>query len=125
MRRNVYNIEVPEGTDYSVSFIYADPLTGLPVDLTGYSADMKVRTNNNGTYDGQSNPDFVLEFTTGSSPGGIVLGGTAGTVTLTVTAAQTTQLNWNRAVQELVLINSAGLRTVFFYGFFTILSSPT
>lgn len=55
---------------------------GSPVNLTGYSARMQFRTDyadNSGT--------IALDLTT--SGGGIVLGGAAGTITVTATGAQT------------------------------------
>ena len=122
MDRHTFHIELTEGMDYSVPFVYQDKVTGLPIPLTGYTADMKVRVGMNGTYDAEQNPDFVLEFTDTT---GIVLGGTAGTVTLNITAAQTTGLNWNRGNYNLVLISPTGQRIPFVGGFFTILGSTT
>jgi hypothetical protein len=119
MTRNVYHFEIMEGTDFSQTFLYADPSTGLPINLTGYTADMKVKQGADGTYDGYWNPSVILEL---SSPTQIVLGGTAGTVIVNIAASLTTGLNWNNGVYNLTLISSTGQRIPFMNGFFTILS---
>lgn len=120
MTRNVYHFEITEGTDFTQSFLYTNPVTGLPINLTGYTADLKIKQASNGTYDGYSNPSVVLELF--APNGGITLGGTAGTVTVAITAAQTTALTWNQGVYNLTLINASGQRIPFMNGFFTILS---
>lgn len=121
MTRNFFNIELTEGSDYSGSFVYQDPCTTLPLDLTGYAADMKVRIAMNGNYDGYDIPDFVMEL--GTATGEIVLGGTAGTVVVNIAAASTVGLNWNRAVYTLMLTSPQGKKIKFLEGFMTILGS--
>lgn len=56
-----------------------------PIDLTGFTARMKVVFNQ-----GETNEALVLELTTGN--GRIILGGTAGTIRLLVTATDTAAL---------------------------------
>lgn len=120
-RTTTFHIELIEGSDYSESFVYQDPVTTLPVDLTGWSADLKVRIAMNGTYDGYSTPDYVIEL--GTSTGEIVLGDTTGSVTINISADKTTGLNWNRAVYTLMLTDTGGKKHPLFEGFFTILGS--
>lgn len=120
MTRNVTHFEITEGTDFTQSFLYADSSTGLPIDLSGFTADMKLKENMNGTYDGYANGAFVLELSTTLT--GITLGGTSGLVTISFTADQTTGLVWNRAVYNLVLTTPQGKRIPFMNGFVTILS---
>lgn len=119
--RNFFNIELTEGSDYSESFVYQDPCTSLPIDLTGYTAELKARISMNGNYDGYDIPDFVLDI--GTATGEIVLGGTAGTVTVSIAADTTVGLNWNRAVYTLMLTSSQGKKVKFMEGFMTILGS--
>jgi hypothetical protein len=120
MTRNVTHFEITEGTDFTQSFLYVDLSTGLPIDLTDYTADMKLKENMNGTYDGYANGAFVLELST--TLGGIILGGDTGLVTVMFTAEQTTNVNWNRAVYNLVLTSPQSKRIPFMNGFVTILS---
>jgi hypothetical protein len=116
--RHFFNIELTEGSDYSESFVYADPSTTLPISLTDYSADMKIRIAMNGNYNAYANPDFVLELST--TTGEIVLGGDAGTVTVNISGDKTTGLNWNRGAYTLFLISPSGGRAKFIEGFITI-----
>lgn len=84
--------------------------TGLPVNLTGYTARMQVRA----TIDSGST---LLSLTTEN--GGIDLGGTAGTVTLTATATQTAAVAAGCYVYDIELvINSTVVRLV--QGQFTV-----
>lgn len=119
--RIFFNIELTEGSDYSESFVYQDPCTTLPNDLTNWTADLKIRVAMNGTYDGYDIPDIALEI--GTATGEIVLGGTAGTVTVTIPAADTVGLNWNRGVFTLMLTSPLGKKVKFMEGFVTILGS--
>lgn len=71
-----YNIEAFQGDTFTLPIVWRDENRDL-VDLTGYTARMQVRV----TVDAD---DFLLELTTEN--GGITLGGTAGTIDLTVSA---------------------------------------
>lgn len=121
MIKTVYHFEISEGTDFTQSFLYGDPCSGLPNDLTNFTADFKAKQNNNGTYDGFNNPNVVLNLF--APNGGIVLGGATGLVTITIAASLTTALTWNQAVYNLVLIDPTGKRIPFMSGFLTILSN--
>lgn len=39
------NLEIEEGTDYNLQITYTEPSTGLPIDLTGYTAAIYVDRN--------------------------------------------------------------------------------
>jgi hypothetical protein len=101
-----FNIEIEEESDESFRFNYAHNSTGLPMDLTGYRAEMQVRVG----YAGLRGPEPVLTFT--SEPGGgIVLGGPSGTVDLYVSYEDTRDKWWNQATYTLFLINPNGGRS--------------
>lgn len=72
----------------------------VPTDLTGCTARMQVRSS-------IDDPVVLLSLTTEN--GGIALGGTAGTITLGLTAVQTTAINWMTGVYDLEIIFSTGL----------------
>ena len=72
---------------------------GVPVDLTGCTARMQVRPE-------IESSDVLLELTTEN--GGIVLGGTTGTVDLWVGATETTDFTWESGVWSLVIQYAAG-----------------
>jgi hypothetical protein len=74
-----------------------DCQTGL-VDLTGYSADMQIRAS-------ASSPTILYEAST--LIGNIVLGGPAGTITLTIPATDSALFTWRRGVYNLDLKSPA------------------
>jgi len=75
-----YNISVVNGTTFQISPIWK--VDNLPVDLTGYSADMQVRDVSN---------SLIVELSTGNGKASI--NGPLGQTTLTLTATQTSAAN--------------------------------
>jgi hypothetical protein len=69
-----YNITSYQGATYDLNMTYA--IGGTAVNLTGYTAALQVRENSKATA-------TILSLTNGS---GITLGGTAGTIDITVSA---------------------------------------
>jgi hypothetical protein len=70
-----YNITAYQGATYDLALTYA--IGGTAVNLTGYTAAMQVRENANSSA-------TILSVTSGS---GITLGGTAGTIGVSVSAS--------------------------------------
>lgn len=83
MQAGVYDIQVEQGADWSISLIWKDD-TGTPVNLTGYTARLQIRKAFKET-------STKLDLT--SAAGAIVLGGSAGTVMVNATAAQTSGIS--------------------------------
>jgi hypothetical protein len=75
-----YNITVINGTTFQLSPVWK--VDNLPVDITGYSADMQVRDISN---------NLVVELST--SNGKATINGALGQVVLTLTATQTSAGN--------------------------------
>jgi len=123
MTRNTTHFELTPGTDETQSFLYADSSTGLPIDLTGYTAKMVLKEGMNDNYDGYWNGDILLSLTTEN--GGITLGGTNGLVSVNFTAAQTEATLWNRAVYTLLLVTPQAKTILFMSGFVTLLPVTT
>lgn len=117
----IYNIEAEEACDYTMTFNLVDDITGLPTNLTGYTGVFTVNRN----YDGYPapSPDFVINASTSATIGSVALGGTAGTVTVSLTASALTNLTWNNAVFDVILTSSTGAKSKAVKGFFTILPS--
>jgi len=113
----VLNLELDEESDESIRFFYTNSSTGLLIDLTGYRAEMTVRTG----YDGSSwnNTTPALQYTT-ETGGGIVLGGVNGTVDVYISYEDTKGKEWTTAVYNLYLITPSSNRISFARGFFTI-----
>ena len=78
------------------------PVNATPVDLTGYTADMEIRQTINSS-------TVLYQATT--SNGAIVLGGTAGTIALTIPAATTGGFTFLRGVYDMNLTSSQGIVT--------------
>lgn len=92
-------LDIDQGSDFSKPFTWraGDPLT--PVDLTGCTARMHVRRD-------LESPTILLDLTTEN--GGILLGGTTGTVEIVINAAQTEGITWTEAVYDLEIVFSTG-----------------
>lgn len=74
-----YNITVVKGTTFTLSPVWK--VDNLPVDITGYDADLQVRDVSN---------TLITEMST--TNGRAVISGALGQVTVTLTAAQTAAL---------------------------------
>ena len=101
-----YKLAIEQGATFYVTFTRKNS-DGTPVDLTGCTARMQVRTAIN-------SPDVLLELTTEN--GRIVLGGAAGTVVLTVDAATTESIDWLYGVYDLEVVTASGFVRRLLYG---------
>lgn len=106
MPAGTHDFEIEQGASFRLQFAWKDGL-GAAVDLTSYTARMQVRAST-------SAPDVLLELTTEN--GRIALGGSAGTVTLTLTPVVTAGLDWRRGKYDLELIAPDSSVTRFLQG---------
>jgi len=102
MRPGTYNISIVQGATFDQIFTWKDSF-GVPTNLTGFTARMQVRSE----VGAAGAP--LLELTTDN--GGIVLGGTAGTIRIIVTATLSAALNYDFGVYDLELVSAAGVVT--------------
>lgn len=93
------DLDLYQGATFS--YVLTWEVGGSPVNLTSYTGRLQARTTPDATTP-------VLSLTTGS---GITLGGSAGTITLTRTAAQTAALTPGRYVYDLELESAGGVVT--------------
>jgi len=126
-QRQTYHIEVDEGTDYAQVFTMTDNSTGLPQDLTGYTARMDVKGLG---YNSQSSVIIPITYdsTTSTSARGIVLGGVEGTISIVIPAEDNLVGTWyggTTGTYDIFLIDPTGIRSKFIKGFFTIKPSTT
>lgn len=99
---NRYNLNIDQGATLSVVATWKDS-NGTPVNLTGYTARLQVRND-------FAAGSAVLSLTTEN--GGIALGGTAGTVTLSAAATATAALSAPYVgVYDLELVSGGGVVT--------------
>ena len=94
------NLIIDQGATWNITFTYKN--SNGPIDLTGYTAALQLRTN----YDAISTS--ASEFLSLSSPtNGIVLGGTSGTIAVTAPATQTAALTAGEYVYDLELTSGS------------------
>lgn len=111
----VINLEINEGTDYSMSVTYRDELTNLPVNITGYDATLDIKQ-------AFGNSTYLFELTPGN---GLTLGGSLGTIDITISSEVTNMTNqpspWERGAYSLVLTDLLGKKILLLKGFLTII----
>lgn len=81
MQAAAYNISIDQGSDFSLNMTWKND-AGTPINLTGYSARMQIRKS----YASEVRLN-VTETT------GIALGGTAGTIIISLSATQTSAIS--------------------------------
>lgn len=91
---------MPKGSTFSRTLTWK--VSGSPVNLTNYTARMQARTSHiSGT--------VVLDMTTANSK--IALGGAAGTITLSLSAADTAAITAQSLSYDLELVSAGGVVT--------------
>jgi hypothetical protein len=114
MAATTYDILIEQGATFSQLVTYKD--NGVAVNLTGYTARMQVRAT-------LESASTLVELTTANSR--IALGGTAGTITLTISATDTAALTSGRGVYDLELVSGSGIVTRLLQGVATISRNVT
>ena len=114
MAATTYDILVEQGATFSQVITYKE--AGVAVNLTGYTARMQVRST-------LESATTVVELTTAN--GRIALGGTAGTISLTISATDTAALTSGRGVYDLELVSGSGIVTRLLQGVATISRNVT
>lgn len=117
--RDTFHLELDEGIDHKFKFVYVDDSTLLPVDLTGYKADLYVRMVPGSTQ--------VLKGVSSSysySDGSITLD-TSGEITISLSGAFTTNLNWSSGVYDVVLTDPDQNRSKILKGMVNVYNTNT
>lgn len=109
-----YNITADQGATFSRVITWKDS-TGTPINVTGYTARMQVRSI-------VSSDSVALSLTTEN--GRIALGGSAGTITLTVAASDMDDVSSGTYAYDLELV-SAGVVTRLVMGSFIVRAEVT
>lgn len=94
---------------------YTDTARTTAMNLTGYTAIMEVR--------GQTSGTLLVTLSTANSR--IALGGSAGTITLTIDDADTDSLTAGTYDYDLMLTSSGGTQTRLIKGTFTVEAAVT
>jgi hypothetical protein len=90
-------LTILQGETFSHPLVWKAGVPAVPVDLTGCSARMQVRSV-------VTSGAVLLELT--SANGRIQLGGSSGEIELRLTAAETEALAWRNAVYDLEIVHS-------------------
>ena len=114
MTAGVYHFSIEQGSTFSRVITYKDS-SGTLVNLTGYTARMHLRKK-------IDDASTIIELTTENSK--ISLGGSAGTVTLTITAADTANLDAVEGVYDLELVSGSTVEKLI-AGTFTVKKEVT
>lgn len=116
-------LSVSQGSTFTENFVWTD-INGNPIDLTGMSAKMQIRS------DASLRGDLFASLSSTDGSGTIVLGASSGGISLMMPASATGDLcdvpGWQKGYHEFKLVYPDGI-TVFtlFRGVFTVESSPT
>lgn len=104
-----YDILADQGATFSRNIHWYDP-DGTPKNITGYSARMQVRQRYVST-------STILSLV---SPTDITLGGSAGTIVVTVSATAMADVSSGDYVYDLEMVSSNGVVTRLLQGSFTV-----
>ena len=108
-----YNITVWQGADYDKTFTVTQGGTAL--NWSSYTARMQVRDSSDATA-------TLLSLTNGS---GITLGGTAGTILINISNAQSSAIDAGSYSYDLELISGSGAVTRILQGSFIVSGQVT
>ena len=103
------NIIIDQGTTFSTVINLTDD-NGDPVDLTGYTGDSEMRKH----YTSSNSQSFTVS-----------LGGTSGTVTLSLTSAQTANLTPGRYVYDVEVTSGSNVVSRIVEGIVTVTPEVT
>ena len=110
---STYNLTVWQGADFDQTFTVTQ--NGTALNFTGYTARMQVREAADSTA-------YLLSLTNGS---GITLGGTAGTIAVAISNAQSSAISAGSYAYDLELVAGAGTITRLLQGGFTVSGNVT
>jgi len=95
----IYNGVMDQGATWTLTIVYNNP-DGTPIDLTGYTGRMQLRTKF----------DSTAALTLSTSNGGMTITGPTGTINLLATATQTESINPAIYVYDLELTSGTNIQ---------------
>lgn len=112
-----YDLAIDKGFGWTFDTTWNDS-DGNPIDLTDWTASMKIRPN-------YADQTTVTYYSLSTTTGEIVLGGTEGTIAMTLTDAQTDTIPPGNAVYDLRMTNPSGVSTKLLWGIVTVWDEVT
>lgn len=115
----IFHLELNEGMDHEFKFVYVNDSTLLPIDLSGYRADIYFSLTT-------GHPQILkaISSTQTSLDGDIVLG-TEGSIQVNLSSSMTQDLPWSDAVYDLVLTSPSQRRTKLIRGKVNVYNTVT
>ena len=104
-------LTIEQGATFRKTLTWKTGTPALPVDLTGCTARMQIRSEISAT-------ETLVSLT--SEAGNIVLGGVLGTIEIIMTATATAAFTWTEAVYDLEIVFLSGDVTRLVYGAVTV-----
>jgi len=98
LRAGKYNFTIEQGAQFRRVLTWKDG-AGALVNLTGFTARIKIKRRDAGA------EIMSLVIQASASVNGILLGGAAGTITLTILAVTTTAMNFTEGKYDLELVD--------------------
>lgn len=114
MSAGIKNLIIDQGSDWFITFTYKDS-TGTPINLTGFTANLQLRTS----YDA---PTAALSLT---SIAGITITALSGQIAVHATATQTGAITAGDYVYDLEITSSTGIITRIIQGRATVTPQVT
>lgn len=110
MRAGKYNFTIEQGAQFRRVLTWKDSAGSL-VDLTGMTARMKIKHRD-------TDEEIISLVDKGvTTADGIVLGGVAGTITITILAATTTAMDFTEGKYDLEIVDTGGVPSRLVEGF--------
>ena len=103
MTAAVFDLVIEQGATFQQTFVWTDN-SGAPIDLSGYTARMMVKT---GFADTVSSSLLSLSTTAGT----ISITASTGSIAISVPASTTQALTFSKAVYDLELVSGSGVVT--------------
>ena len=107
---------IHQGTTFRQPLVWKTGSSLTPVDLTGATARLQVRSK-------VASEDVLLSLSTEDT--GIVLGGSAGTIDLFLSDTDTSALTWEYGVYDLEIVRASGDVVRLLQGVFTVSKEVT
>lgn len=107
---NYVNIEVDQGCSYVLELEYTNDVTGIPIDLTGYSGKFSIVPI----------PNQPPAFSLTEADTDFVLGGVTGKVTVYIRPEVTLSTTWYQAPYDVILLDPLGVKVKICRGLVTI-----
>jgi hypothetical protein len=100
-----YTLSIEQGTTISIDLLYKSSGSNTPVDLSGHSARMQIKSN---YADNKPRTFLTLSSSLNADNTGLTLGGTSGSINIYISAVSSSTLNFDSAFYDLEITTSTG-----------------